>query len=205
MIPNRVSQYQGKHVCVLPSHELRGEKLISVAATPKTQNARRIIQYQRQIKHWLDDEEAQLAQVQQMLQPSARTAASRLAAQPLRRSSIMPSVPPTPSESTPVPNVPPPANTSSSPMDLDNDPLLAVDSSMPPPINQAELEALLSAPPLSYAASHVAPPPAGGQSPRHFCDNCGYWGKIKCLKCGARVCGLECKDAHEATRCLKWA
>lgn len=170
-------------------------------ATPKTQNARRIIQYQRQIKHWLDDEEAQLAQLQQAPQPRSATAASRLAAQPLRRSST---IPPTPSEATPGPAATAPAPPRSR-MELDDDLLLSIERSMPPPLNAAELDALLSAPPLPYAASHVAPPPATGPPPRQFCDNCGYWGKIKCLKCGARVCGLECKDAHEATRCLKWA
>ncbi|KAF2685649.1 hypothetical protein K458DRAFT_387609 [Lentithecium fluviatile CBS 122367] len=171
-------------------------------STPKTQNARRIIQYQRQIKHWLDDEEAQLAQLQQAPQPRSATTASRIAAQPLRRSSTMISVPPTPSEATPGPAAATPISQRSH---FEDDPLLSIERSMPPPLNPAELSALLTAPPLSYAASHVAPPPADGPPSRHFCDNCGYWGKIKCLKCGARVCGLECKDAHEATRCLKWA
>ncbi|KAF2869036.1 hypothetical protein BDV95DRAFT_609283 [Massariosphaeria phaeospora] len=163
-------------------------------SVPKTQNARRIIQYQRQIKHWLDDEEAQMAQQQQA--PSSRaTAASRAVAQTPRRPSIMPSGPPTPAEATPA------QADHAEPEEL----LLSITSSMPPPLDQTQLQALLSAPPLSYAASHVAPPPAGGPPQRQFCDNCGYWGKIKCLKCGARVCGLECKEAHEATRCLKWA
>ncbi|KAF1956516.1 hypothetical protein CC80DRAFT_59521 [Byssothecium circinans] len=171
------------------------------SSIPKTQNARRIIQYQRQIKHWLDDEEAQL---QLAPQPRAATAASRLATQPLRRSSTNISIPPTPSEVT----NPGPTQTSAPPKarkELDDEPLLSIEAHMPPPINPAELQALLSAPPLSYAASHAAPPPADGPPRRHFCDNCGYWGSIKCMKCGARVCGMECKDAHEATRCLKWA
>ncbi|PSN62466.1 hypothetical protein BS50DRAFT_502714 [Corynespora cassiicola Philippines] len=176
---------------------------------PKTQNARRIIQYQRQIKHWLDDEEAQLALQQQAPPPRAGASASRAAALPNRRTSTMPSVPATPSEATPGPTVPDasrPAQSSGLSGILDEEEaLLSIDSSMPPPINPAELEALLSAPPLPYAASHAAPPPANGPPQRHFCDNCGYWGKIKCRKCGARVCGLECKEAHEATRCLKWA
>ncbi|KAJ4365892.1 hypothetical protein N0V83_008514 [Neocucurbitaria cava] len=167
---------------------------------PKTQNARRIIQYQRQIKHWLDDEEAQIAQQQQA--PPPRSAA----AQALRRQSTLASVPATPREATPGSSVVP-ASQSTSRLDnaFGDDALLSIDRSMPPPLNPAELEALLAAPPLSYAASHVGPPPAGGSPQRQFCDNCGYWGHIKCRKCGARVCGLECKDAHEATRCLKWA
>ncbi|EAT80462.2 hypothetical protein HBI56_189640 [Parastagonospora nodorum] len=171
---------------------------------PKTQNTRRIIQYQRQIKHWLDDEEAQLAQHQQAPVPRGATTASRSNAQSHRRQSTLASVPPTPTEATPGPSVP----RTSSLMSVDNgndDALLSIDHSMPPPLNPAELDALLAAPPLSYAASHAAPPPAGGPPQRQFCDNCGYWGTIKCRKCGARVCGLECKDAHEATRCLKWA
>ncbi|KAL1601826.1 hypothetical protein SLS60_006741 [Paraconiothyrium brasiliense] len=133
---------------------------------PKTQNARRIIQYQRQIKHWLDDEEAQLALVQQAPLPRSATAASRLAAQPLRRTST---IPPTPSEATPAPAAPTATKPTSSRMNLNDDPLLAIDSSMPPPVTQAELDALLSAPPLSYAASHVAAPAAGGPPQRHFC------------------------------------
>lgn len=170
-----------------------------VQAIPKTQNARRIIQYQRQIKHWLDDEEAQL---QQAPPPRTATTSSRSA----RRQSTRASVPPTPTETTPGPASLGAATSRSTTQPLyGDDALLSIESFMPPPLNSADLEALLAAPPLSYAASHSAPPPAGGPPQRQFCDNCGYWGAIKCRKCGARICGLECKDAHEATRCLKWA
>jgi len=174
-------------------------------SVPKTQNARRIIQYQRQIKHWLDEEEAQLGQVAAASRGSISQAGGRGAAQAaLRKQSTIASVPATPVEATPRP-----AAVAQTPSRLDNanadDALLSIDRTMPPLLNPAELEALLAAPPLSYAASHAAPPPTGGPPQRQFCDNCGYWGQIKCRKCGARVCGLECKDAHEATRCLKWA
>lgn len=165
-------------------------------AAPKTQNTRRIIQYQRQIKHWLDDEEAQLAQQQQA--PTPRATASRGSQSLLRRQSTFASIPPTPTEATPSPS-------SHTPDFGDDDALLSIDRAMPSPFNPTELEALLAAPPLSYAASHAAPPTAGEPPQRQFCDNCGYWGTMKCRKCGARVCGLECKDAHESTRCLKWA
>ncbi|KAF1920368.1 hypothetical protein BDU57DRAFT_508649 [Ampelomyces quisqualis] len=174
-------------------------------SVPKTQNTRRIIQYQRQIKHWLEDEEAQLAQQQQVPVPRGAASSSRNNSLSLRRqSTFTASIPPTPSEVTPGPSIPP----ASSSMNLrfgNDDELLSIDRAMPPPINPAELEALLADPPLSYAASHAAAPPPGGPPQRQFCDNCGYWGTMKCRKCGARVCGLECKDAHEATRCLKWA
>jgi zinc finger HIT domain-containing protein 1 len=111
-------------------------------------------------------------------------------------------MPPTSTEATPAPTLPP------SRMDVDaasDDALLDVSGSVPSPLNAATLEALLSAPPLPYSQSFAAPTPAGGPPQRQFCDNCGYWGTVKCRKCGARVCGLDCKDAHEATRCLKWA
>ena len=66
----------------------------------------------------------------------------------------------------------------------------------------AVMEALLAGPPLSYNAARSAP--SVGKPPRHFCEICGYWGSVKCLKCGARVCGLECKNAHDEGRCLKF-
>jgi zinc finger HIT domain-containing protein 1 len=182
--------------------------LTRLAAVPKTQNARRIIQYQRQIKHWLDDE---IAQLQQAPPVTTSRAAARAAAQPqsLRRASTMTGMPPTPVEATPGPMTPEMATPTLlgsriEPL-LQMDDLLSIDRSMPAPLTPTELEALLLAPPLSYATSHAAAPAQGGPPQRQFCDNCGYWGKIKCLKCGARICGMECKDAHEATRCLKWA
>lgn len=177
-----------------------------MAAAPKTPSTRKILSYSRQIKHWLDDEEAQLLQAPPPRAATGLTSRGAVQSGAPRRQSTLPSIPPTPSELTPHPaasSLPP-----STPFGFQEekvDPLLSIERLMPAPLNPAELEALLSAPPLPYAASHVAPPPAGGPPQRHFCDNCGYWGKIKCLKCGARVCGLECKDAHEATRCLKWA
>ena len=173
------------------SHPTRFTNLAGCVVVPKTQNARRILQYQRQIKHWLDDEEALLQQA-----PTPRTALSKKLA-------------PTPLEGTPGPAGPPLATATPGPYGASAstvDALLSVENAMPPPLNPSELDALLSAPPLLYSASHAAPPApgGGGPPPRRFCDNCGFWGDIKCLKCGARVCGLECKDAHEATRCLKW-
>ena len=84
---------------------------------------------------------------------------------------------------------------------LDDEPLLK--SQVPPPPSEEVIAALLSGPPLSYNAARAAPPPPG-KPQRHFCEICGYWGTIKCMKCGARVCGLECKGAHDDGRCLKF-
>lgn len=181
---------------------------------PKTQNARRIMQYQRQIKHWLDDEEAQLGQAISSGTTSrgvaaAAAAGSRGAAR--RQSVFAASGPATPATPAPVEAVsrpstkPPPSLALHAGLSSDDDALLSIQDDMPPPLDPSELDALLAAPPLPYAASHAAPPPVGAPPPRRFCDNCGYWGSIRCGKCGARVCGLDCKDVHEATRCLKWA
>ncbi|KAI9823615.1 MAG: hypothetical protein M1832_002396 [Thelocarpon impressellum] len=83
----------------------------------------------------------------------------------------------------------------------DADPLLK--SLVPDPPTSSQLEELVSAPPLSYAAAR-AKAPSSALPGRHFCEICGYWGRAKCLKCGARVCGLECKGVHDEGRCLKF-
>jgi zinc finger HIT domain-containing protein 1 len=62
------------------------------------------------------------------------------------------------------------------------------------------MSALLSCPPLSYNNARAAPSLSKPQ--RRFCEICGYWGTIKCIKCGARVCGLDCKTAHSDGRCV---
>lgn len=84
---------------------------------------------------------------------------------------------------------------------LNDEPLLKVN--VPSAPSAAEMKALLSAPPLSYNAARSDPPPPH-KPQRQFCEICGYWGTIKCMKCGARVCGLECKGAHDDGRCLKF-
>lgn len=78
----------------------------------------------------------------------------------------------------------------------DEDPLLK--SRVPPMPTQAEIEALIRAPPLSYLDaraklddSEPLPPP------RKFCALCGYWGRVKCKSCGTRVCALECLRTHQ--------
>ncbi|KAI8965800.1 hypothetical protein F5Y11DRAFT_256953 [Daldinia sp. FL1419] len=79
----------------------------------------------------------------------------------------------------------------------DNDPLLV--SRVPPLPTTAELKALLSAPPLSYteARGRWTAEDGGRRYPgRVFCEVCGYWGRVRCMRCGARVCALECLETH---------
>ncbi|GAB7356338.1 hypothetical protein MBLNU459_g7130t1 [Dothideomycetes sp. NU459] len=139
-----------------------------------------------------------------------------------RRKPALVNLPPSSSESSPAPSLPaismgpPPvparsslskevtpapaaaAKTSGTP----DDSLLA--PSLPSTITAEEIEVLLSAPPLPYAAARSAPPNAAAPPQRVFCEICGFWGRVKCLKCGARVCGLECKGAHEESRCIRF-
>ncbi|KAF1982073.1 hypothetical protein K402DRAFT_397970 [Aulographum hederae CBS 113979] len=74
-------------------------------------------------------------------------------------------------------------------------PLLLIDALTAP--TEEEMEALLSAPPLSYSAARAVPPNSAGPPQRFFCEFCGYWGRIKCRQCGARICGLVCKGEHD--------
>lgn len=88
-------------------------------------------------------------------------------------------------------------------VDVDVDPLLKTDA-LPMP-TEAELEALLNAPPLSYSAARAGPPALGGPPQRYFCEMCGYWGRVKCMACGTRICGLGCKKEHEGSgRCVRF-
>ena len=182
---------------------------------------RRILQSQKTFLNHLADEEAQLAQQTQsptsnaapILAPATPAASKQQTAKGRRSkaSGAKPLTPQAPSFSTPAAGsaaaVRPSSAAASAPMSLpvagadDVNPLLRAHTPMRPP--SPLLEELLSAPPLPYAAAR-SKPSALGLPPTHFCEICGYWGKVRCLKCGARVCGLECKGAHDDQRCPKF-
>lgn len=86
----------------------------------------------------------------------------------------------------------------------DADPLL-VSRQVPFPSDE-ELRALMTAPPLSYLEARASLDhgvAAGGPYPeRKFCEVCGYWGRVKCGKCGGRVCALDCLETHRE-ECLR--
>ena len=83
-------------------------------------------------------------------------------------------------------------------IDPNDEHLLA--STVPAAPSPALMEALMNAPPLSFNAARVAPSSLG-RPQRKFCEICGYWGSVRCMKCGARVCGLACKETHDSERC----
>ena len=190
-------------------------ELDSVSKGKATQSVRRILMSQKTFANHLADEEAALsAHPQQPLAiQTPRPTASRVTKTPtsrLKRSSTSASTPtPTPTDSTApkvmpaqalVPGLTPtPSNIAPSPDDTN--PLLR--SYVPSTPSEATLNALVVAPPLSYNMAR-ARPSASGRPQRQFCEICGYWGRIRCIKCGARVCGLECKGTHDEGRCLRF-
>ncbi|KAI2617517.1 hypothetical protein GGS26DRAFT_404009 [Hypomontagnella submonticulosa] len=90
---------------------------------------------------------------------------------------------------TPYARAPPPAHP------LDGDPLLI--SRVPPFPTDEELKALMAAPPLTYAEARGRWTLGDKRyPPRVFCEMCGYWGRVRCMKCGVRACALDCLEAH---------
>lgn len=77
----------------------------------------------------------------------------------------------------------------------DDDPLFA--SIVPDLPDSGELDALLNHPQLTYARARATWGPQDQRYPvRTFCDVCGYWGRVRCSKCGTRVCALDCLEVH---------
>ncbi|KAK6948580.1 hypothetical protein Daesc_010350 [Daldinia eschscholtzii] len=181
----------------------------SKAAVKKhTPNVRKILQSQKTFANHLDDFEALLAQEKSNpnAASSAGAASAAVAATPVVKqeedtpmTDAPQDAPTEPSSSTTVstlltpysrPDYPP-----SHPQDAD--PLLV--SRVPPLPTDAELRALLAAPPLSYteARGRWTAEDDGRRYPaRVFCEVCGYWGRVRCMRCGARVCALECLETH---------
>ncbi len=186
----------------------------SVSKGKVTQAVRRILMSQKTFANHLADEEAALsALAQQPLATHIPRPASKVTKTPvsrLKRSSTSASTPaPTPPEPTAQEVLPSPAimpyamapPSTITPSQDDANPLLR--SYVPSAPSEATLDALVAAPPLSYNMAR-ARPSSSGRPQRHFCEICGYWGRVKCMKCGARVCGLECKGTHDEGRCLRF-
>ena len=74
----------------------------------------------------------------------------------------------------------------------DSDPLLM--SRVPAMPSNEELRKLLAHPPLTYLETRGIWDDA--YPTRVFCTVCGYWGRVRCMKCGTRICALECMETH---------
>ena len=177
-----------------------------------TTNVKKILGSNKTFANHLGDEEAVIAQRQQDRNthtPLQRQASGKISKPPGSRGprtslSKVTTAPdamevdePVPGPGTNVvePAVHPPED------ELETNPFLA--SNIPGLPSSDEMEALLSVPPLSYNAARVAPTKATAPA-RQFCDICGFWGRVRCMKCGSRVCDLECLREHDATRCQKF-
>ena len=125
----------------------------------------------------------------EMQDPSSSPAMTRTASSPPHTE---PPSQPQPTDETPL----------SYPPAWDTDPLLT-SKTLPPNPTARVMALLISEPPLSYTAARAKPLDPEKELPvRHFCVMCGYWGKVKCRKCGERCCGLlECWKGHEAGGC----
>ena len=168
-----------------------------------TTNVRRVLLSEKTFAHHLEDEEAKLALARES--GVNRNEGGRRNDAGLKRGDkaigkrLSLSVPPTDDvEMADAPETAEEAEESTAQpqsKDTQDDPLLHVET--PSALSADDLEELLSQPPLSYNAARAFPPDTNAPPQRKFCEMCGYWGRVKCLKCGARVCGLDCKDAHD--------
>lgn len=68
---------------------------------------------------------------------------------------------------------------------------------MPPLPTDDELRGLVQGPPLTYPEARADYGDDERRYPtRVFCEICGYWGRVKCTKCGTPVCALDCLELH---------
>jgi zinc finger HIT domain-containing protein 1 len=171
---------------------------------------RKILQSQKTFANHLDDHEAMLALAEN--NPAANTNPSRAPPAPPTNTTTKRSTAPNKSskltasasklddpdvEMTDVlpPVLPPYTKDPPAVHTGDTNPLLM--SRVPPIPTDEELRKLLAAPPLSYIEARAGWSEEDRRYPiRYFCEVCGYWGRVKCVKCGTRVCALDCLETH---------
>ncbi|KAI5308659.1 hypothetical protein KEM55_005174 [Ascosphaera atra] len=181
----------------IPVVTTKGKELAAKSSRSKTTtNVRKIIASQKTFKNYLDDEEAFLAQ-----QHSQASTSAGGGSRPTNRPSTNNPPPPFTSGVPPAynPILKEPEKQMLPITPYDDDPLLR--SYIPAAPSERIMELLLAEPPLSYNAARATIGEADDRPVRQFCSICGYWGRVRCLRCGARSCGLECYRIHEETRC----
>ncbi|KAF3902603.1 hypothetical protein ABW21_db0208476 [Orbilia brochopaga] len=58
--------------------------------------------------------------------------------------------------------------------------------------------------PLGYVKCAAEPPASSAERCRRaFCEICGYWGTVGCMRCGVRLCSAECSATHREARCTR--
>lgn len=179
------------------------------ARAGKTPNTKKILASGKTFAHYLDDEEAEISRT------GRRDGDLEVQAPVQQRASKTPIARRKPREESSLSSSPAPSHhvqsiMSSRPQSASGPPQESVDISsdgedgIAPLPSETELEGLLNAPPLTYNQARSAPPPASAPPPRKFCEVCGYFGRAKCMKCGAMTCSVMCKDTHDEHRCLKF-
>ncbi|KAF0332597.1 hypothetical protein GQ607_000613 [Colletotrichum asianum] len=192
------------------------------AQTKSTPNVRKILQSQKTFSNHLDDHLAHISHAENTPAPhpnqhTAKPAnkpphpnqhTKRNAAKRSKTSTPKPALAPEPEDVEMAP-APPALGDSSgggpvlAPYDKplppahpgDDDPLLV--SRVPEPPTDEELRWLLAQPMLSFWDARAEWADEDTQYPeRTFCEVCGYWGRVKCMKCGTRVCALDCLETH---------
>ena len=180
----------------------------------KTSNTKKILSSGKEFKHYLDDEEAELARtgkidglerdpdavvVQAPVQRASKTPlARRIQQQQREQSSASGSPAPGAGEANKPQGLVLPFEAGAGAGEEDDE-----FDGVPSLPTREEMQALLDAPALTYNAARSAPGPTS-IAPRSFCELCGYWGRYKCLKCGAKTCSVDCEAVHVADRCLKF-
>ncbi|EJP63009.1 hypothetical protein CRV24_009624 [Beauveria bassiana] len=185
-----------------------GYDCVKTAQRKHTANVRKIMQSQKTFANHLDDFLALQALTESNAAAVSKRSSAAAAAAAASRSKDASSATPGIGGDSPMPDAAGEGSSSSNnepstmlaaphrPPPLahpgDVDPLLM--SRVPPLPTEAEMRRLLAAPPLSYGEARgnwTATYPV-----RVFCEVCGYWGRVRCLKCGTRVCALECLETH---------
>ncbi|KAJ4130774.1 hypothetical protein NW768_006312 [Fusarium equiseti] len=163
-----------------------------------TPNVRKILQSQKTFGNHLDDFLAMQALAESNPAVSRASGANNKRPSISRKDTPSSSKPPQDEDTTmtdanlpPIltePSRPPPATHPG-----DNNPLLV--SRVPEMPSDEELRKLLAHPPLNYGEA------TGTRDMKYpvrsFCEVCGYWGRVRCMKCGTRVCALDCLEAHK--------
>jgi zinc finger HIT domain-containing protein 1 len=193
----------------IPSTKKEGTRGTSKAG--KTSNTKKILASGKTFAHYLDDEEAEIARTGRrdgdLEVPTASTQRSSKTPIARRKPREESSMSDSPAPSLSAMALPPLPRGGSSVSQGDDamviDHSQDEDDTIPTLPSEAEIEALLNAPPLTYNQARSAPPPPSAPPPRRFCETCGYWGRVKCMKCGAMVCSVVCKDDHDHIKCLK--
>nr|POF15263.1 swr1 complex subunit vps71 [Quercus suber] len=182
----------------------------NAARSGKTTQTKKILNSGKNFAHYLDDEEAEIARTGRrdgdaevmpaVNSSSTMTTNARPSKTPIARRKARTQGSVSGSPAPPAMRMPPPPPVDVMEIDPDD---VGEDSTVPRLPTTAEMEALLNAPSLSFNQARSAPPPPGAPPPRQFCETCGYWGRVKCSKCGIMTCSVICKATHDEYKCLK--